>query len=343
MSVELSLDNQTRLLIVTVNYKTAHLVIESLRALEQEIQTVPGTKVAVVDNFSGEDQIETLSQAIATEGWESWVTLMPSPINGGFSYGNNYAIRPALQSHNSPQYFLLLNPDAQVRPGAIKALMDFMDQHPTVGIAGSSFEEQDGKDWPYAFRFPSIWGELEFGLRLGVVSNLLSKVSIVQTMAQEEAQPIDWLPGASMMIRREVFESVGLMDEGYFLYYEETDFCLQAKRAGWECWYVPQSRVMHILGQSTGVTDTKQPPKRLPEYLYDSRRRYYLKNHGWLYAAIADLMWIIGFALWRVRRIIQRKPDNDPPYRLRDSILNSVFFKWTVPSQELPPPTEATG
>lgn len=342
MAVELPLEDQTRLLIVTVNYRTAHLVIESLRALEPEIHTVPGTKVAVVDNFSGADQVEMLSQAIAAEGWENWVTLMPSDVNGGFSYGNNYAIRPALQSPNSPQYFLLLNPDAQVRPGALKALVDFMDQHPNVGIAGSSFEEQDGKEWPYAFRFPSILGELELGLRLGLVSNLLSNVKVVKVMEQDQAQPIDWLPGASMMIRREVFESVGLMDEGYFLYYEETDFCLQAKRAGWECWYVPESRVMHILGQSTGVTDTKKAPKRLPEYCYDSRRRYFLKNHGWLYAAIADLMWIIGFALWRVRRVIQRKPDSDPPYRLRDSIVNSVLLKWKVPSQELPAPEQVT-
>lgn len=342
MAVELSLNEPTRLLIVTVNYRTAHLVIESLKALEAEIQTVPGTKVAIVDNFSGADQIETLSQAIATAGWGNWATLMPSQVNGGFSYGNNYAIRPALAAPNPPQYFLLLNPDTQVRPGALKALVDFMDQSPQVGIAGSSFEEQDGQEWPYAFRFPSILGELERGLRLGLASNLLSNVKVVKVMEQDKAQPIDWLPGASLIIRREVFESIGLMDEGYFLYYEETDFCLQAKRAGWECWYVPQSRVMHILGQSTGVTDTKQPPKRLPEYWYDSRRRYFLKNHGWLYAAIADLVWIISFALWRVRRVIQRKPDCDPPNQLRDSILNSVLLKWNIPSQKQPFPPQTT-
>lgn len=141
-----------------------------------------------------------------------------------------------------------------------------------------------------------------------------------------------------MMVRREVFESVGLMDEGYFLYYEETDFCLQAKRAGWSCWHVPQSRVMHILGQSTGVTATNQQPKRLPQYWFDSRRRYFLKNHGWLYAAMVDVSWLVGFSLWRARRILQRKPDADPPELLGDSIRNSVFLKRGIPSQELPDP-----
>lgn len=336
MAVELSLDNQTRLLIVTVNYRTPHLVIESLRSLESEIKAVPGTKIAVVDNNSGDDSVDKIGAAIAAENWSDWAVLLPSSVNGGFAYGNNYAIRPALQASHPPEYFLLLNPDAQVRSGALKALVDFMDQHPKVGIAGSSFEEQDGKPWPYAFRFPSILSEFEHGLRLGVVSKLLSKWSVAQVMDQDKEQPIDWLPGASMIIRRQVFESVGLMDDGYFLYYEETDFCLQAKRAGWECWYVPQSRVMHILGQSTGVTAKNQAPKRLPQYWYNSRRRFFLKNYGWLYSAIADFSWLTGYSVWRVRRLIQRKPDTDPPLMLWDSFRNSVFLNRGIPSQELP-------
>lgn len=338
MTAELLLKSDTRLLIVTVNYRTSHLVIDGLRSLESEIQAVPGIQVAIVDNNSGDGSVEKIRAAIAAEGWNNWVTLMPSTVNGGFAYGNNYAIRPALQSTNPPDYFLLLNPDTQIRPGAIKELLRFMEKHPDVGIAGSSFEEADGKPWPYAFRFPSFISEFEGGLRLGLVTKLLSRWKVPQTMAPDREQPIDWIPGASMMVRREVFESVGLMDEGYFLYYEETDFCLQAKRAGWSCWHVPQSRVMHILGQSTGVTATNQQPKRLPQYWFDSRRRYFLKNHGWLYAAMVDVSWLVGFSLWRARRILQRKPDADPPELLGDSIRNSVFLKRGIPSQELPDP-----
>ncbi|MDX2243486.1 MAG: glycosyltransferase family 2 protein [Leptolyngbyaceae cyanobacterium bins.302] len=342
MSVALPLEPQTRLLIVTVNYRTADLVIQSLRSLQTEIQSVPGTKVAIVDNNSGDGSAGKIAAAIAAEGWGDWAILMPSSVNGGFAYGNNYAIRPALQTPQPPDYFLLLNPDAQVRPGALKALVDFLDQHPEAGIAGSSFEEQNGKLWPYAFHFPGIISEFENGLRLGVVSKLLARWKVVNVMDQDREQPIDWLPGASMMIRRQVFEAVGLMDEGYFLYYEETDFCLQAQRAGWSCWYVPQSRVMHILGQSTGVTAKNQAPKRLPQYWYDSRRRYFMKNYGWFYTAIADISWLVGFGLWRVRRAIQRKPDGDPPKMLWDSLRNSVFFKPNVPAQELPSPQQAT-
>jgi GT2 family glycosyltransferase len=142
---------------------------------------------------------------------------------------------------------------------------------------------------------------------------------------------MDWLPGASLLIRREVFETIELMDEGYFLYYEETDFCLQAARYGWECWYVPSSHVMHLAGQSTGVTTPTDQPKRLPQYWFNSRRRYFVKNHGRLYAAIADTVWFLGFVSWRGRRLIQRKPDTDPPCLLQDFVRNSAVLNRGIP------------
>lgn len=312
-------------LVVIVNYRTAQLTIDCLQSLENEVRSQAGTQVVVVDNASGDQSVELIQAAITQQGWQSWATVIPSNHNGGYAYGNNLAIRPTLQTDNPPSYYLLLNPDTQVHPGALTALVDFMEQHPTVGITGSSFENQQGKPWATAFRFPSIWSELDGGLRLGIVSKLLSKWAIAQPMT-EQPQAVDWLPGASLMIRRQVFEAIGLMDEGYFLYYEETDFCLQAKRAGWSCWYVPQSRVMHIAGQSTGVTAQTTTPKRLPQYVFDSRRRYFVKNHGWLYAVLADLVWSVGYSLWSIRRVIQRKPNTDPPYLFVDTLRNSVFL-----------------
>lgn len=326
MSSAIQFEQPTSLLVVTVNYRTANLTIDCLRSLASEIQSVPGTRVVVVDNASGDGSVAKIRCAIDTEGWENWASLLPSNHNGGYAYGNNAAIRPALASAHPPAYVLLLNPDTQVRPNALKALVDFMEQHPDVGIAGSRIEDPDGTPWPITFRFPTIFSELDDGLRLGIVSRLLSKWVIARTMTNQQEQT-DWLPGASMMIRRQVFESVGLMDEGYFLYYEETDFCLRAKRAGWSCWYVPESRVMHISGQSTGVTVKNEPPKRRPDYVFDSRRRYFIKNHGLLYTTLADAVWLVGFVLWRVRRVIQRKPDLDPPHLLGDFFRHSVFLK----------------
>lgn len=319
-------------LVVIVNYRTPILTVNCLRSLASEMPSLPNTGVVVVDNASGDNSVEMIQQAIVTEGWSAWATLLSSDYNGGFSYGNNFAIRPALASDTPPDYIWLLNSDTEIRPGALHALLEFMQAHGKVGICGSRFEEPDGTVWPIAFRFPSILSELENGFRLGLLSKLLSRWKVAQVMT-DQPQQMDWLPGASMLIRREVFETIGLMDAGYFLYYEETDFCLQAVRHGWECWYVPASHVMHLAGQSTGVTTPTNQPKRLPQYWFDSRRRYFVKNHGRLYAAIVDAIWLLGFISWRGRRVIQRKPDLDPPYLLQDFVRNSAILNRGIPTQ----------
>ncbi len=319
-------DKSDGMLIVILNYRTPNLTIDCLRSLESEVRSLPKTRVVVTDNASSDGSVEQIQAAIETEGWGDWASLIPLERNGGFAYGNNAAIAPALQSNNPPPYFLLLNPDTIVRPGALRALMDFMNEHLEVGIAGSRLEELDGTPQNSAFRFPTVFSEFDLALRLGVVSKLLSKWTISPPVSEENCQT-DWVAGASMIVRREVFNSVGLLDEKYFMYFEEVDFCLQANKSGWTCWYVPQSRVVHFVGQSSGVTDTKKPPKRLPQYWFDSRRRYFLKNHGWLYTILTDAAWMIGFILSQWRYAIQRKLRNNPPKLLRDFLFNSVFFK----------------
>lgn len=314
------------LLVVILNYRTAKLTIDCLRSLESEIPTVPGTQVVVTDNDSGDDSVAQIRTAIETGGWADWASVMPLERNGGFAYGNNAAIRPVLEAKTPLPYVLLLNPDTVVRPGALKALVDFMAANPQVGLAGSRLEDPDGTPQISAFRFPNILGELESSLRLGLVSKLLSRWSVLSPVPEAPC-PTDWVAGASVIFRREMLDQIGLMDEGYFMYYEEVDFCLRAKKAGWPCWYVPESRVIHLVGQSSGVSETRKPRKRLPQYWFDSRRRYFLKNHGWFYTALADAVWASGFALWRLRRVIQRKPDTDPPQLLSDFLLNSVLLK----------------
>jgi GT2 family glycosyltransferase len=326
MSDRIKSNNPTSLLVAILNYRTPDLTIDCLRSLVTEVELLPGTRVVVSDNASGDGSVEKINVAIDTERWGDWVSVMPLERNGGYAFGNNAIIRPALQSADPPTYFLLLNPDTIVRPGALKVLVDFMNQHPQAGIAGSRLEDPDGTPQCSAFRFHTVFSELDAGLRLGVVSNLLAKWVVAPPIPEAVCQT-DWVAGASMIVRRELFEQVGLLDEEYFMYYEEMDFCLRAKKSGWTCWYVPQSRVVHLVGQSSGVTDTKRPPKRRPQYWFDSRRRYFVKNYGWLYSALADTLWIFGFFLWRLRRVIQGKPDPDPPQLLGDFIRNSLLFK----------------
>ena len=322
--------SESSVLVVIVNYRTAALTIECLASLSGEIAQNPRTKVVVVENASADGSAETIAAAIDAEHWSAWATLVRAPVNGGFAYGNNLAVRPALALPTPPEFIWLLNPDTRVRAGALAPLAGFLDAHAQVGIVGSSFEFEDGRLWPHAFRFPSIWSEMASGLRLGLVGRLLKGRTTLLRMG-DRAERVDWLPGASLMVRRQVFERIGLMDEGYFLYFEETDFCLQAARAGWQCWYVPQSRVMHIVGQSSGISEQHVASCRRPTYWFESRRRYWIKNHGWPYAATTDLVWVISFLIRKLRSAIQRKPRSDPPFYLRDFLRNSALFHTSMP------------
>ncbi|MBD0346055.1 MAG: glycosyltransferase, partial [Coleofasciculus sp. Co-bin14] len=123
MFTEIQSARQIPLLVVIVNYRTPNLTINCLRSLVNEVQTLPGMQVVVVDNASGDGSVEKITHAIETEGWGSWASLLPSDCNGGFAYGNNAAIRPALQSPNPSPYYLLLNSDTEVRPNALKILV----------------------------------------------------------------------------------------------------------------------------------------------------------------------------------------------------------------------------
>ena len=328
------LEQSVRALVVIVNYRTAALVVASLHSLQSEIAAHPDCLVTVVDNASADGSVQTIRAAIDAHGWGGWVRVIASPANGGFAAGNNVAIRAALAQASRPAYIWLVNPDTLVRRGALAALLAFMDGHPRAGIAGGSLEGEHGEHWPYAFRFPSLWSEVESGLRLGVVSRWVARYRVVQRMG-DEPERVDWISGANFMVRTALIDTIGLMDEGFFLYFEEVDYCRQAQRAGWEVWYVPGARVLHIAGQSTGISSKPQTQRRRPAYWFESRRRYFLKNHGRTYAMAADLLWLPGFALWRLRRWLQRKPDFDPPNLLFDFARHSSLVNFDRPTRHI--------
>jgi N-acetylglucosaminyl-diphospho-decaprenol L-rhamnosyltransferase len=323
-----------KLLVVIVNYRVPYLVIDCLHSVANEINRVPGTLVAVCENGSGDDSPEIIRKAIDDNGWQSWCSFLVSETNHGFTGGNNILIRPALQSADPPDYILLLNPDTLVRPNAFTALLDFMEQNPAAGIAGSRLEDPDGTPQRSAFRFQSPISEFEAHLKLGLMTGLLQRW-VVAPPVVDHAVKTDWVAGASMMVRREVFEKIGLLDEGYFTYFDDIDFCFNAEKQGWPTWYVPASRVVHLVGQSTGVKNT---PKRLPSYVLDARRRYFLKNYGATYAMMADGGRITGLALSHLRNLLTGKQDSTPPHLLGDSIRHSVFLKgFKLTDVKLPP------
>jgi N-acetylglucosaminyl-diphospho-decaprenol L-rhamnosyltransferase len=309
--------------VIIVTYKCAALTVESLRSVAAE-RSAKGLSIraVVVDNASGDGP--SVLKAVESSSWDSWVTLVTAPENGGFAYGNNLGIKRAYEDR-TPSYIYLLNPDAQIRPGAIGSLVRFMESHPTAGIAGSSFENLDGSDWPIAFRFPTLMSEMLQGMELDPLMRLLKRWVVAQEMAKVP-QPIDWICGASMMIRPAVFQAIGGMDENYFLYFEETDFCFRAKKAGLETWYVPESRVMHIRGQSTTVTDLTREPTRLPSYWFESRRRYFAVTHGIGHAIVIDIFALLACLIGSLKRLVRRRARTGTPYFVRDLFRHSIIW-----------------
>jgi N-acetylglucosaminyl-diphospho-decaprenol L-rhamnosyltransferase len=278
--------------------------------------------VIVADNLSHDDSVARLREAIASHGWSGWVDLMPLDSNRGFGAGNNAAIRTILNQSPPVDLIYLLNPDTIARPGAIRFLREFLERHPHVAMAGGRLEEPDGEPQTSAFRFPNLPAQVDGALRLGFVSKRL-KNFLTPMAPATEPHPADWLTGASMMIRRQVFERIGFFDEGYFLYFEEVDFCLRARRKGMVGWHVPASRVVHLEGKSTGVSASQRKLRPMPRYWFDSRRRYFRKNHGWLMLLLANLAFLVPFLFYRLRRRIQRKEESDPPRFLWDFVRYS--------------------
>lgn len=307
--------------IAIVTHRSAELTIDCLASIEPERSSLAvNSRVIVVDNASGDANL--IAEAIERNGWWPWVTLITAEKNAGFAHGVNLALQHA-STDGPPRYFHILNPDTVIRRGAIGALVRFLEAHPDIGIAGSSFENPDGSEWPIAFRFPSLLSELEAGLNFGPASRALRRWIVPKVMTPV-AQPADWVVGASMMIRWPVIDRIGGFDANYFLYFEETDFCWRARAAGFATWYVPESRVMHIGGQSTQVTNRKAVPQRLPAYWFESRRRYFAVNHGVHYAMITDLVALLAHGLGSLKRMAQGR--SVVPHYLSDLLQHSPLW-----------------
>jgi len=313
-----------KLLVVICSYRVTDLTLDCLRSLADRIGRVPGSRVAVVENGTGPEDARRLREAIETNGWGAWADLTVLYPNRGFTGGNNAVLREALASGDPPEYVLLLNADTVVLDGALEALVDFMDAHPRAGAAGGALVWPDGEVYGPPFRFLRVASELDRGLRFGLVTRLLRPWTVPVRPIPTEACAVEWVSGANIILRRTMLDQIGLLDEGLYTYYDDVDLCLRAKRAGWETWYVPESKIIHLEGKSTGIVTGSV--KRRPAYWFQARRRFFLKSYGAAYAAAADAAFIAGFAMWRLRRRLQGLPDTDPQHMLVDAIRNSVFL-----------------
>jgi N-acetylglucosaminyl-diphospho-decaprenol L-rhamnosyltransferase len=238
-------DCNIKLTIIIVSFNTCILL---KRCIESIFHYPPSAsyEVIIVDNASSDDSPGMVHSSFPQ------VKLLRSAENVGFAAANNQALQVS-----SGECILFLNSDTEIFPGSIEPLLRHFEAHPETGIVGPTQQFENGTAYPTICPSP----DLSFvflnhtGLRNKFYRNRwFNKYRFLWEMAQTAGKPIevDWLSGASLMVRRQVLEEVGFFDENYFFYMEETDLCERAKKAGWKVHFVPEARIIHHGGQSTG-------------------------------------------------------------------------------------------
>ena len=318
----------TKVVVVVLNYKTPDLAVKAAQSAARAMMSLEGA-IILVDNDSSDGSFELMKAGVAAARWPGHLTVqvLQSGHNGGFGAGNNYGIRAGRSICPDAEFVYVLNPDAQVHDDGIVALVEHLKANPRAAIAGSWLYDEAGKDVCSAFRLPGIASEFEGAVRFGPVTRLLKKF-VLPLHLPETSRPVGWIVGASMLARMDALSEIGLFDETFFLYFEETDLCLRAQRAGYEVHFVRESKVFHIGSVSTGMGSWT----RTPRYWFESRWHYFSKNYGRVYAIAATSMTVLGTLLRRARGWIERKPDTDSPRFLRDLLAHDfrALFRWPL-------------
>jgi len=302
---------------VIVNYRTPDLTIEAIRSLASDVAGRQDRAVIVVDNFSEDDSADKIQAAISENGWDKWARLVPSPVNGGFSAGNNLGM-----ASQEAEFYLLLNSDARVTPGAVDRMIAEMQGDRDIGLSGPRLQWQDGEPQVSCFRNRTPISEFLSAAETGPIDRLF-KSFVVARGLPDETRSTDWISFACVMVRGETLNRIGGMDEGYFLYFEDIDYCRKARKAGWKVVHIPEARAIHLRGGSASLKKDTTARRRLPRYIYESRARYFAKFYGGLFGILlGNAMWMSGRLISFLRERLGSKQPHTCDRQMTDNWIN---------------------
>lgn len=241
-------------------------------------------EIIVVDNASTDG-----SAAMVRDEFPA-VRLVASERNLGYPGGNNVGLRMA-----QGRYLMILNPDTQVHPGALAAMVAYADAHPDVGVVGPQLLNPDGSVQSSRRRFPTFATALFESTWLQPLAprRLLERYYVLD-QPDDVTLDVDWVDGAALMARREAVEQVGLLDEGFFMYSEELDWCRRFRQAGWRVVYLPEAKIVHHRGKSSDQVVVARHV-----HFNTSKVRYFRKHHGAL-AAETLRLFLLGSYAWQL-------------------------------------------
>ena len=281
-----------------MSFNTSDLLRQCLASLGNGCEGL-SVAVVVVDNASSDGSADMVASEFPQ------VRLLRNQQNIGFAAANNQALRLA-----ESRYVVLLNPDTVVRPQALAKLVHFMDATPAAGYCGPRLLNDDGTHQRSANRFHTLLSDTLPLLGWARDPRSRHTVDLHMLHGENDTFRADWLVGACLLVRAEALRAVGLLDEKYFLYFEEVDWCRRMARAGWDGWYVGSSEVVHLGCQSVVYTENARPFwGHDPRHHAKSYRRYMRQYHGWagmiaaclLQAVAYTLVWIRNSRLFRDR------------------------------------------
>jgi len=257
--------------IIIVNWNTRELLAKCLRCVQDTVHKAR-YEVYVVDNASSDGSPDMVRTDFPV------VKLIANTENVGFARANNQAMKVC-----EGRYVLLLNSDAFVKPDAIDYMVVFMDSHPDAGMAGCKLLYEDGRLQSSCARFPTLGSEITIALGLDKLfprSAFFGRY-LMTDWDYGDTRPVEVIMGAFMLARAAVIQQVGMLDESFFMYSEEVDWCYRFQAAGWKVYFTPDVETVHLWGGSSKAVKVETLIR-----LYRARTQFFRKHYGTLNARL---------------------------------------------------------
>jgi len=266
--------------IIILNWNGLEDTVECLESLKKI--TYPNYQLIVVDNGSEGNDADVLR-----ERFGNYIHIIKNDKNYGFTGGNNIGIRYIL-NNSEPDYFLLLNNDTVVDPEFLTEMVKVAESNPSIGMAGPKAYFYDDPN-----RFWLVWFEVD--MRVGQAFH--GRGRKIDRGQYENIRQVGYIPGSCLLVKRKVIQHVGLLDESYVNYWDETDYCFRARKTGYKIVYVPKAKIWHKVQQ----TQKRESGFR---WYYRARNHFrFMRSHATKSQYRSFLLYFFGFYLWFITGI----------------------------------------
>jgi GT2 family glycosyltransferase len=291
----------TQIVVSIINYKTPEMTLNCVQSVLHDMQSAPDitVRIVIIDNDSADGSVQIIREWLTAQGPDLPVSLVCSAENLGFSGGHNQGI-----AAQAGAYYLLLNSDALLRPGFLRAMLETALTHPKAGMISPTIQDAGGGHHHSRFRFHSPASEFIRGACSGPITRLLRRYEV----APDGLDTPDWVSFACVMLNGAMIRDIGPMDQGFFLYFEDAEYCFRAKQAGWDIAFSPKAIAIHDQGGSGPVVALSRARQRLPAYYYSARTRFFFLLYGRRGLWAANMAWTLGRMVAKLRWIAGRAP-----------------------------------